>query len=127
MDELGRLLLDRADDPRMAVARRVHRDAGREVEEEVPVGVLDGHALAPDRHDRVGARAGSARSRLSSNATASRAFGPGISVIRSGSGRSLIGSAARSAAEARSGEDMVWATGTPRMHRIYAGWIGGRV
>ena len=34
----------------------VDRDAGREVEEEVAVDVLDRQALAADRHDRVGAR-----------------------------------------------------------------------
>ena len=56
VDELGRLLLDRADDAGMAVARGVDRDARREVEEQVPVDVLDGHAQPADRHDRVGAR-----------------------------------------------------------------------
>ena len=56
VDELGGLLLDRRDDLGMAVAGRVDRDAGREVEEEVAVDVLDRQALAADRHDRVRAR-----------------------------------------------------------------------
>ena len=56
VDQLGGLLLDRRDDLRMRVAGRVDRDAGGEVEEQVAVDVLDGQAVATDRHDRVGAR-----------------------------------------------------------------------
>ena len=55
VDELGGLLLDRGHDLRVRVAGRGDRDAGGEVEEEVAVDVLDGQALAADRHDRVGA------------------------------------------------------------------------
>ena len=56
MDQLGRLLLDRGDDAGMGMARRVDRDAGREVEEQVAVDVLDRQALATNRDDRIGAR-----------------------------------------------------------------------
>src|SRR5690349_9161695 len=60
---------------------------------------------------------GYARGRLgevhsSSNLTCSRALGPGISVTRSGSGRSSIGRAVRSIA------DIVWATGYLDMHQV---------
>ena len=44
-----------ADDLRVRMARGRHRDAGREVEEQVAVDVLDRQALAADRHDRIGA------------------------------------------------------------------------
>ena len=55
MDELRGLLLDRGHDLRVRVAGRGHRDAGREIEEEVAVDVLDRQAVAADRDDRVGA------------------------------------------------------------------------
>jgi hypothetical protein len=56
VQQLGRLLLDRGDDAGMGVAGRVDRDAGREVEEEVAVDVLDREAVAPDGDERIGAR-----------------------------------------------------------------------
>ena len=56
VDELGGLLLDGGDHLRMRVPGGGDRDAGGEVEEQVAVDVLDGQAIAPDRHDRVGAR-----------------------------------------------------------------------
>ena len=56
VDQVARLLPDRADDRGMGVAGRGDRDPGGEVEEEVAVDVLDGHARAPHRHDRVGPR-----------------------------------------------------------------------
>ena len=46
------------------MAGRVDGDAGREVEEEVAVDVLDRQALAADRDDRVGARQARRRPRL---------------------------------------------------------------
>jgi len=56
VDEVVGLSLDRLEHGRVAVAGRVDGDAGGEVEEEVAVDVLDRRALAPDRHDRIGAR-----------------------------------------------------------------------
>ena len=56
MDQVGGLLPDRGHDLGMAVAGRVDRDPGREVEEQVAVDVLDDEALAADRHDRIGPR-----------------------------------------------------------------------
>ena len=47
VDQLLGLALDRLDDLGVAVAGRVDRDAGREVEEQVAVGVLDDQALPP--------------------------------------------------------------------------------
>ena len=55
VDEVGRLLLDRGHDLGVGVTGRGHRDAGREVEEEVAVDVLDRQAFAADGDDRVGA------------------------------------------------------------------------
>ena len=55
VDQLRGLLLDRRHDLRVGVARRVDRDARREVEEQVAVDVLDRQTLPADRHDRVGA------------------------------------------------------------------------
>jgi hypothetical protein len=56
VEQLARLLPDRPDDRGMGVAGGVDRDAGGEVQEQVAVDVLDGQALATDRHDRIGAR-----------------------------------------------------------------------
>ena len=56
MDELGGLLLDRRDDLRVAWPVELTAMPGREVEEQVAVDVLDGQAIAADRHERVGAR-----------------------------------------------------------------------
>ena len=52
------LVLDGRDDPGVAVARGVDGDAGREVQEPVPVHVLDPQALPPVGHQRVGPRVG---------------------------------------------------------------------
>src|SRR4051794_9037984 len=56
MDQLGRLLLDRRDDLRMAMTRRIDGDTCSEIEEQVAVDVLDRQPLPADRHDRVRAR-----------------------------------------------------------------------
>ena len=53
VDELGGLFLDGRDHLRVAMPGRGHRDAGREVEEEVAVDVLDRQPLPANRHDRV--------------------------------------------------------------------------
>ena len=50
------LLGDRRDDVRVGVAGGRDRDAGREVEEQVAVDVLDGQALGADGNDGIGAR-----------------------------------------------------------------------
>ena len=58
MDQALRLLGDRRDDGRVAVAERVHREAGLEVEILDPLGVPEPRALAAhelDGHPRVGA------------------------------------------------------------------------
>ena len=56
VQQLGRLLLDRLDDPRVAVPRGRHRDPRVEVEEDVAVHVLDDRAGAPARDERIGPR-----------------------------------------------------------------------
>ena len=55
VEQVGRLLCDDLDDPLVAVAGRVDRDAGGEVEEQVAVDVLDLEPVAADGHDGVGA------------------------------------------------------------------------
>ena len=77
MEQLGGLLLDRADDLRVGVAGRVDRDPRREIEEEVAVDVLDRQSprRGPARSGRRAA--GSATSRCSSKSTWARALGPG--------------------------------------------------
>ena len=56
VQQLAGLVLDRCCDARVVVAGRADGDAGREVEEEVVVDVLDGRALTAHGHQRVGAR-----------------------------------------------------------------------
>jgi len=52
MGELRGLLRDRLDDLRVGVADVQDRDAGRKVDEQVPVDVLDHGAGRPSDHDR---------------------------------------------------------------------------
>ena len=56
VEQVTGLAPDRADDVLVAVAGRVDRDAGREVEEEVAVDVLHHEAVAAHGHDGVGTR-----------------------------------------------------------------------
>ena len=56
MEELLGLALDRAHDLRMGVAGGCDRDAGGEVEEQVPVDVLEDEPIAARGHDVIGAR-----------------------------------------------------------------------
>ena len=56
MDESLRLLHDRVNNARMAVAGGVHRDASAEVQEDIPVLVLNAHPEAAHWRERIGAR-----------------------------------------------------------------------
>src|SRR5260221_14514774 len=55
MDQLRGLLPDCSNDLGMGVAGGVDRNPGSEVEEQVPVNVLDRQAVATNRNDRIGA------------------------------------------------------------------------
>ena len=113
VDELGRLFLDGGHHLRMRVARRGDRDARREVEEEVAVDVLDGQALAADRHDRVGPRQARRGPGL-----IERHVRPGLRAGHLGDDVGN-GSVARDARRGR-GQGAPHACG---MHRAYARWI----
>ena len=58
VQQLVGLVLDGGDDFGMAVPGRRHRDAGREVEEEIAVHVLDDRAAAAGTDQRINARVG---------------------------------------------------------------------
>jgi hypothetical protein len=64
MDESLRLLHDRINNARMAVASRVHRDASAEVQEDIPVLILNAHPEAAHWRERIGAREASGDDRL---------------------------------------------------------------
>ena len=56
MDESLRLLHDRINNARMAVTGGVHRDASAEIEEDIPVLILNAHPEAAHWRERIGAR-----------------------------------------------------------------------
>ena len=73
VDQVGGLLLDRTHDGGMRVAGRGNGNAGREIEEQIPVDVLDRQPLAPDRDDGVRPRQARRRPPL-----VERDVGPGL-------------------------------------------------
>jgi hypothetical protein len=56
MDESLRLLHDRINNARMAVAGGVHGDTCAEVEEDVPILIFNAHPESTDWRKRIGAR-----------------------------------------------------------------------
>ena len=56
VQQLGRLLLNGRDDPRMAMAGRADGDAGREIEKQIAVDVLDDRPVAALDRQRIDAR-----------------------------------------------------------------------
>src|SRR6188508_1322649 len=115
MDQLGSLLLDRGDHLRVAVAGRVDRDAGREVEEEIAVDILDREALPADRHDRIGARQARRCPRL-----IERHMGPRL---RARQLRDDIRDRTPAIDPTWLGHAHLGSTDGPRLHKAYADWI----
>ncbi len=64
VEQVGGLLRDDLDHPLVAMAGRVDRDAGREIEEQVAIDVLDLQPVAAHGHDGVGPGQAGRRDRL---------------------------------------------------------------